>query len=255
MLPSVKGWGMQRFSLARCLRLTNLHFMSFACVLCLVLNSAWATEPSSAADEATAEEREQEVAATNQYQADDYQRQRAKIRASDPSADFTALRMGFLQTPAYLALMSEAQLLNKEMFGAMDKDSFEDCIDLADRALSIDYTSIHSHYGAMVCNIQLGNNDAGYYHQWVLQGLVDSLRSSGNGRDPNQPYRAISDEEVTGFLRLMGFQVQQKVSTAKDGVPLQVVTVRDLQEDSRQQLFFDTSLYQEQLSDRQLSGS
>jgi len=142
------------------------------------------------------------------YRAQDYQVQRARIRDGESVANFTALRLGFIQTPAYLALMSEAQLLNQDMFKAMDKDDFEACIDLADRALSVDYTSIHSHYGAMVCNIQLGNIELGNHHQWVLQGLVESLRQSGNGRDPNQPFKAISDEEVTGFLRLMGFEVQ-----------------------------------------------
>ena len=177
------------------------------------------------------------------YRAQDYQVQRARIRDGESVADFTALRLGFIQTPAYLALMSEAQLLNQDMFKAMDKDDFETCIDLADRALSVDFTSIHSHYGAMVCNIQLGNIEQGNHHQWILQGLVESLRQSGNGRDPNRPFKAISDEEVTGFLRLMGFEVQQKVSTMKDGVPLQVVTVRDIKAGQRQQLFFDTSYY------------
>lgn len=179
------------------------------------------------------------------YLPSDYEEQRQRILQGSEEVDFTALRLGFLQTPKYASNSRKSMKLNRALFRAMDQNQFSDCENLAQQALALDYTSIQSHYGAMVCAFQLGDDERGQYHQWIVRGLVESLQASGSGFDPNRPYQAINANEVDGFLRLMGYEVKQRVSTQKDGKPLQVVTVKEVQAVKTQQLFFDTSLYEE----------
>lgn len=185
------------------------------------------------------------VAMDHRYAQSDYEQQRQRILQGSGEVDFTALRLGFLHTANYAINSRKSTDLNRALFKAMDDNQFGRCESIAQQALALDYTNIQSHYGAMVCAFQLGHDERGQNHQWIVRGLVESLQASGSGFDPNRPYQAINANEVDGFLRLMGYEVKQRVSTQKDGKPLQVVTVREVQAAKTQQLFFDTSLYLE----------
>lgn len=153
--------------------------------------------------------------------------------------DFTELRDLYTETSYYSPLVTgNAKLL----LSAFKEENFPLCIELAQQHLDNHQVSLLGHYTGMVCNAK-GDQPTQYlYHQYMLDGLMESISASGKGSDKNTPIKVISKEEMVFFVDLSGLtMLGQKLERSGNKV-LDKVTVRHHPQHPEFELYFDLSL-------------
>ncbi|GAB4200995.1 MAG: hypothetical protein Tsb002_37390 [Wenzhouxiangellaceae bacterium] len=135
-----------------------------------------------------------------------YQQELTIIRDMAAEADFTALRRAAAGREVVVEQREEIDRQRQLAFAAMDQGQFEECAERAVAALALDYTQLRAHHAAMVCFLQSDDIARGQYHQWVMQGLIESITASGDGRRPDTAYAVINENERSGFLTMMGYR-------------------------------------------------
>ena len=153
--------------------------------------------------------------------------------------DFTKLRDLYTETSHYSPLVTgNAQLL----LSAFKEENFPLCIKLAQQHLENHHVSLLGHYTGMVCNAKGDQQTQYLYHQYMLDGLMESISASGKGTDKNTPIKVISKEEMVFFVDLSGLtMLNQKLERSGNKV-LDKVTVRHHPQHPEFDLYFDLSL-------------
>lgn len=169
----------------------------------------------------------------------EYARQMALVKNLSKEADFTALRLAFTDT-SYYSPYSPKDL--KPMFNAMDEKNYRKCSRLALKHLQREFVSLAANYAAMVCQGKLGQEDASSYHRFVLDGLIESIAESGDGRSTDSAFVTISGEELYSFIRLNGLEVKEQSLIHEDGRAFDLMKVIDPQTDKKVSLYFDITL-------------
>lgn len=169
----------------------------------------------------------------------EYERQVALIRNFSKDADFTALRMAYTGTPYYTPYAVKDI---KPMFDAMQAKNYAKCRRLALRHLEKESVSLAANYAAMVCYKALGEDDISNRYRFILNGLIDSIADSGDGKSTDTAFVTISGEELYSFIRLGGLAVESQSLIRKDGRVFDLMEVVDPDTDEKVSLYFDVTI-------------
>lgn len=169
----------------------------------------------------------------------EYERQVALARNFSKEADFTALRMAYTETPYYSPYAVKDI---KPMFDAMHEKNFARCTRLALQHLQKEAVSLAANYAAMVCYEALGNKDVSNHYRFILNGLIDSIVDSGDGKSTDTAFTTISGEELYSFIRLSGLAVESQSLVRKDGRVFDLMEVVDPETDKKVSLYFDVTI-------------
>lgn len=169
----------------------------------------------------------------------EYERQVALVRDFSKDADFTELRMAYTRTPYYTPYAVKDL---KPMFDAMHAKNFAKCRRLALRHLEKESVSLAANYAAMVCYKALGKDDVSDRYRFILNGLIDSIADSGDGKSPDTAFVTISGEELYSFIRLGGLTVESQSLIRKDGRIFDLMDVLDPDTDEKVSLYFDVTI-------------
>ncbi len=174
-----------------------------------------------------------------QYNDKAFEEQLELIKTKEIDFDFTRLRYSYTDTKKYKPYKSG---LKKEFFTAMNEGRFEECIKIANTYLQTDYISLPAHYALLVCNKEVENNEISDFHQYVLNGLIESILNSGDGKDPSTAFITISAEELYAFLQLNGLKAQEQALVRKDGKIYDKMSVIGSKTEKEFSLYFDVTL-------------
>jgi Domain of unknown function (DUF4919) len=128
-----------------------------------------------------------------------------KVKKSDPAVDFQALRLAYTETKAYGPYGGDAEA-RKNMFAALRANEYSKVLDRAMEILSHNYMDIMGHFGAFVANRELGHADKSTYHRYVFEGLVNSIKNSGDGKTPETAFVVISTDEEYALFNYLGLR-------------------------------------------------
>jgi hypothetical protein len=93
----------------------------------------------------------------------------------------------------------------------------------------------------VVCSGQTSDFDREDRHRYMVEGLMASIESSGDGKTQNTAYQTITTSELRGFVRLKGLQVlDQSIVYDNRGI-YDKMRVRDPESGDEYPLFFDVS--------------
>lgn len=176
-----------------------------------------------------------------QYQLK-YQTLLESIKNQSPEADFLGLRMAYTDTVHYDPYGVVSQSVVEEAFARFDEKDYQGCVRQADIILDKAYISMDGHYLAMVCHLELNNDERANYHQYVLNGLFSSISSGGNGRTFESAYTTISIGELKTFLGMLGLEVKEQGLKFHKGKPYDVMTVMESEIEEEFELYFDISI-------------
>lgn len=171
-----------------------------------------------------------------------YQNEVDKIKKRLPDADFTNLRMIYTNTAEYQPFGSTEGNMLDPMFEALQNGEYKRCLKGAESILDTNYASLNAHYAAMSCHYESGNAEEGAFHRYVLDGLVDSIDSSGDGRSRRTAYVVISLLELRAFLDLKGLVMGKRNQIKSRNRVYNVVKVTDQQSGERYEVNFDITL-------------
>jgi hypothetical protein len=135
----------------------------------------------------------------------------------------------------------------KAVFSAMNAKDFESCLNQVDVYLDTDFVSIPAHFSAMLCHAGLKNEKESNFHRYVLDGLMHSIVSDGDGKSEMSAFTTISIEEARTFLQLTDFEIESAAifESALEGGEkknFEVYDVVSLETRIKSKLYFDISI-------------
>jgi hypothetical protein len=127
--------------------------------------------------------------------------QRAK--KGDATLDFTELRFTYTETAEYNPYNSSSDERQK-MFTAISAKQYDQVLASAEIILAKNFVDLNGHFGAFVANRELGNTQKASLHKFIFEGLIHSIRHSGDGKSPETAFVVISVDEEYVLLNWLG---------------------------------------------------
>jgi tetratricopeptide (TPR) repeat protein len=140
--------------------------------------------------------------------------------------DFTLLRMQYMDSPERKRAKDTSDD-REQMMAAFKSKNADEALRHADAILAEDFVDLPAQYVAYICHRQRKEPTKEEFHKFVVQGLVNSIHSSGDGMAPATAFIVISSGEESMVLDLLGL-VPEKWDTLKSGGHIyDVIDVRD----------------------------
>jgi hypothetical protein len=139
-----------------------------------------------------------------------------RLMNGDRTVDFTAFRMAFTNTPAYTQVWANATSMihYRQMW---DQPKIDDALKVATPILEETFVDVNAQMIASLGYQQAGNTERAQLHRFIADGLLNSIRSSGDGKTHATAFVVIAtSEEYALLVRAMRLRVT-RVGTGKDG--------------------------------------
>lgn len=169
-----------------------------------------------------------------------YQQLIARVRATDRSVDFLQVRRMFTQSRTYRPYADSRE---EAMLDALDERQPARALEIARTILDANYLNIEAHFAGTVACSALMDSACASHHQFVAQGLLNSIAASGDGRSPESAFAVVSAPEEYAIARVMGADVrEQALRRTIDGHAFDVLTLEDPKTGDVRQLYFNVDL-------------
>jgi Domain of unknown function (DUF4919) len=148
--------------------------------------------------------------------------ERAKRGAA--GVDFTALRMAFYETDDYNPLAP--MMTYRGLWGAIQQQDWAGAIRLAESVLQKNFVEINAHMVAYIAHRQSGDAERAAFHRATAEGLLNSVKASGDGKSVATAYEVISTSEEYALFRSLDLRpVKQSLLEEKGSMYDAVETV------------------------------
>jgi hypothetical protein len=163
-----------------------------------------------------------------------------KVKNDDPKADFQKLRMAFTETPNYKPydLEREGQQALK---AALENKDHERVLELANKMLGKNYVDARAHLLAFRACKELKKEEEARHHRYVYDGLVQSIRKSGDGKTMATAYVVISTDEEYVLLQELGLRSTGQALMAEKDQKFDRIDAVDEKKNERVILYFNVS--------------
>lgn len=139
-----------------------------------------------------------------------------RAKKSDPTLDFKELRFAYAETSAYSPYGGDRESRQK-MFAALNAKEFDKSIEFAEKILAKNFVEINGNFGAYVAHRELGHADRAAFHKFMVDGLLKSIMSSGDGKSEATAFVVISTDEEYVLFNFMGLRATGQALITKDG--------------------------------------
>ena len=160
-----------------------------------------------------------------------------KVKQKDPSVNFTELRHAFYESPNYnpYAPMMSYRPLN----AAIAQKNYEEALKIAEGVLAKNFVEINAHIVAEIAYRETGNAEKAAFHKYIVEGLLNSIKASNDGKSKEKAFEVISINEEYGLIRTLGVKPIQQALVEDKGHSYDVITVVDPQTNQQSQIFFN----------------
>ena len=165
----------------------------------------------------------------------------ASLKAGNTAIDYTRLRLSYMDSPEYKAAKDTSKS-EHAMFEELDKKDYPAALKDAEAVLESNYANIDAHYVALVANREMGATDKAEFHRTVFRGLINSIRSSGDGKSMKTAWVVINVHEEYVMLRVLGFRPSQQSLVNKDGHSYDVMKVKNAEDGTEQTFYFNVDI-------------
>lgn len=168
-----------------------------------------------------------------------YEQLVAKVKRSASLEEFKALRKAYVKTDLYHPYSGRERALSNAMWEVADHSDWQACIDKANEVLAINYIDLSAHVGITFCAKEAGRQELSEYHQYVLDGLVDAIWATGDGRSEETAFFCTSVTELRDFIRLHGLEVVSQSLLEGEAGAFDLMTVKDPETEEEFDWYFD----------------
>lgn len=169
-----------------------------------------------------------------------YQMLIARVRQTDRSVDFLQVRRLYAESRTYRPYADSRE---EAMLDALDARQPERALDIARTILDANYLNIEAHFAGTVACSTLMDSACAAHHQFVAQGLLNSIAASGDGTSPESAFAVVSAPEEYAIARVMGADVlEQARRRTSEGRTVDVLTIENRKTGDVRQLYFNVDL-------------
>ena len=150
----------------------------------------------------------------------------SRVKSFDRSVDFKALRHASVHDADYGPYGGDTER-EKTMLAALRDKEYEKALEYALSLLDENYMDIDAHSVCQIAYGEMKQLERSEYHGFVVDGLIESLLASGDGKTPETAYVAISIKEEYVALDVLGLQVQEQSLMGAAGHEYDLFKVRN----------------------------
>lgn len=168
-------------------------------------------------------------------------RQRALI--DDLTLNYSDLRESYSESSNYRPYASNERTVVSELFALIDIKEYESCLTRSAGLLNINFISLGGHYTRVICFKESGDEEKAYLHEQILDGLLDSITRSGDGKSTETAFVTYSSAELYTFLNIMGLQAKGQAVVNENGKIFDAMQVSNSNSKNSEEftLYFDIS--------------
>lgn len=155
--------------------------------------------------------------------------------------DFDAIVRIYPLTSKYSPYANVEQAQKLLAFESMEQQHWDACLKATTLILEENYTSLTGHYGAMVCHSELGHLDLSEYHNVMLDGFMDTIWRSGDGKTPATAFYITSTNDLYAFVQLNGLMATSQSLVYYEQRPIDAIQVEDPQSMQESTWYFDVT--------------
>jgi hypothetical protein len=141
----------------------------------------------------------------------------ARARAGDADVDYLALRNAYAQSPGYDPYGMKLHDPQREMLDAYRRGDCAAVLAKAESIFAVNFVHAEAHLVASICHGKLGNADAGRRERTIARGLIDSILSSGDGRNEKSAFVVVQIAEEYAILKVVGLRPLNQALIHADG--------------------------------------
>jgi hypothetical protein len=160
-----------------------------------------------------------------------------KVKQKDPSVNFTELRHAFYESANYNP--QSPMMTYRPLNAAIAQKNYEEALKVAEGVLSKNFVEINAHMAAQIAYRETGNAEKADFHKFMVDGLLNSIKSSMDGKSKEKAFEVISINEEYGLIRSLGLRPIQQALQEDKGHYYDVITVVDPQTNQQSQLYFN----------------
>lgn len=164
-----------------------------------------------------------------------------KLRKGERDVDFTELRMSYTETADYSPYGDDSET-RQGMFEALDSGKWDDALKHSATILEKNYVDINGHFGAFAANMRKGDAEKADFHKYVFQGLLDSVRSGGDGKSMEHAFVVISTDEEYALLSFLGLRRTRQALMNKDGHAYDMLAAVDPETNQTYSFYFQIDI-------------
>lgn len=165
----------------------------------------------------------------------------AQLQSGKTDIDYTRLRLSYMESPEYEHAQDTSDS-EKAMMVSLGKRDFASAIQEAENVLASDYVNIEAHLVDSLANQHDGNIQQAAFHRTVFQGLIDSIRKSGDGKSTRTAWVVISVHEEYVFLRFLKYQLSEQSLIGEKGHSYDVMKVKSPSDGTEQTFYFNADI-------------
>lgn len=160
-----------------------------------------------------------------------------KVKQKDPSVNFTELRLAFFESPHYNPYAP--MLTYRPLNAALAQKNYEEALKIADSVLAKNFVEINAHMTAQMAHQELGNTERAQFHKFMVDGLLNSIKSNADGKSVDSAYEVISINEEYGLIRTLGLRPIKQGLVQNKGHHFDAITVVDPQTGKESVIYFN----------------
>jgi len=169
----------------------------------------------------------------------------AKAKAGEKSVDFKELRLAYADS----SKGSDTDSQKKAMTAALNSKDFEKALKNAEIVLAADYVDMDAHFAEYIAYRELHDTAQADFHKNVLQGLLDSITHSGDGKSFDTAFQIIEVHEEYVLLRFMGLMPSKQSMSEKGGHSYDVLEAVNPKSSEKVTLYFNIDIEEKHLKD------
>jgi len=131
-----------------------------------------------------------------------------KLGAGDTTVDFTVLRLAYADSSSYRPSIQCGD--RQAMFRGLHEQRYRDALEAADATLGSCPLDLDAHLAAAVSSGALGAPDRAGYHRRILDGLIQSILASGDGKSLKSAMTVIDVQEEYVAVNALGLQTRSQ---------------------------------------------
>ncbi|HKG59414.1 MAG TPA: DUF4919 domain-containing protein [Pyrinomonadaceae bacterium] len=159
-----------------------------------------------------------------------------RVKQKDPAVNFTELRHAFYESPNYdpYSAMTTYRPLN----AALGQKNYEEVLKIAESVLAKNFVEVNAHMAAQIAYQETGNTERAQFHKFMADGLLNSIKSSVEGKSPKTAFEVISINEEYGLIRSLKLRPIGQSLVMDNGHSYDAMKVIDPQTNQESTLYF-----------------
>ncbi|MET0649633.1 MAG: DUF4919 domain-containing protein [Pyrinomonadaceae bacterium] len=161
----------------------------------------------------------------------------AQAKKAEGAVDYKSLRFAFFETPNYSPLAG--MMIQRNLWGLVGQGNFAEAAKQAEATLEKNYVDVNAHMVAYVAYRELKDEEKSKLHRRWADGLLESVKSGGDGKSPDTAWHVISISEEYAVLRSMNLRPAGQSLVNANGHAYDAMKTLDPQSNTEVTYFFN----------------